>query len=807
MKHFKILRSRDAEALYEQWKVMGQPLPRAEWDQKVTGQAVYPDDVRLPEMMQGRILRSPYAHARIKGLDTRKAEKLIGPKGIVTYRDILEPGFQNSLLPGTPFYTLSDRLFYVGDIVAAVAADDDAIAEEAMDLIEVDYELLPFLLTPEESSEGGAYVIHPEWGATNAVIPAVPIPLEKTEGDMEEGFRDADTIVERHVRVPALKHMFLEQMNCVASWKEGGLYEWVSCQSLDARGVRGRLSTFFCMPMNRIQVYGCYVGGGFGGKQHSYHRLAVITALLARKTGRPVKIRTNIREQLVQGNKHEIGPGTYTIKVGVKKDGTISALRGDVLAGEGMFVTIDIPVGLSFFGDSLYNYHANHRQFSARPFYTNTLESGPLRAYGSQLASFAIETIMDEAIEKIGMDPVTFRIKNGLRAGDTISFGSAVLAGGNMPDLVEKAALQFGWGEKWQGWGKPTRVSGSKRRGVGLAVATHGVGTGSGTFFSDVASVKICEDGTAEVSTGVVDMGSGLESSICQVAAEVLELPYECVRKTTVDTMNNPCSFGSFDSRGLTTTVTATYFAAQEARKKLLTHASRTLGVEVDELAIDGRKRLIYKKDNPDRVVRIEDLIFRLGQIMGVALGTPAGPALAMLDPARGIEPKTGLPFTERGLFATFAEVEVDTETGEIQVTESVVACEAGMVINPKIAFGQCFGGSTFGVSIVLREGYIFDEKTAAPLNTSYTDYPIASALDVDEDTHRILILSDPALAPTVPFHAKGIGEGIFAATLGAVANALYNALGVRIRKFPLRPENVLEALGKAPRTRSKGVV
>jgi xanthine dehydrogenase molybdenum-binding subunit len=806
--NFEIVESTEARELYNSWKVIGKPLPRADGRAKATGKALYPDDIRLPNALCGKILRSPYAHAKIKRIDTSKAKSLAGVNAIVTYKDVIELGLADTLISGTPFHVLHHTAFYVGDMVAGVAADNEAISEEALDLIEVDYEPLPFALTPEEASGQNALVLHPEFGTTNAMIPKIRrIPFKKTDGDIEEGFKEADIIVEREVKVPALKHMFIEQMNCVAEWRDTELYIWAACQSIDSRGLRQRMSTFFKMPMNRIQVYGCYLGGSFGGKQHGYHRLAAMAALLAKKANKPVKIRTNIREQLVQGNKHEIGPGIYKMKIGVKKNGEVTGLSGQVLAGEGAFLTTDIPVGLNFFGDNLYNYRAKNRQYGACPFYTNTLESGPLRGYGSQLANFAIETVVDEVAEAIGIDPIQFKVKNGLRAGDTVSLEPGVLCGGNMPDLVMKAAERFGWKEKWKGWGKPTFVRYSKRGGVGVALGTHGTGTGSAIVLSDTALVKICEDGTAEVSAGVVDMGSGLESSMCQVAAEILGLPYESVRQAPVDTRSNPNSFGQFDSRGLPTTVTAVYHAAQDARRKMLDNASKLLKAGLDKLDIDGERKIVYNRDKPKQAISIGALVLRLGQIVGIGIGAPAGPALAVYEPDKAIDRKTGLSYEERGLFVTLAEVEVDTDTGDVDVKNLMIGCETGMVINPKIGFGQALGAATFGMSMVLREGYIFDEMSGVPLNCSYTDYPIIRAVDIDENAFHILFLSDPALVPTVPFHAKGIAEGALVATLAAITNAVYTALGVRLRDFPLRPEKILQALEKIQMPETKGVI
>lgn len=795
MNNFHIIKSKEADELYSKWKVIGQSVPRSEGRAKVTGKALYVDDVRLNDNLYAKLLRSPYAHAKIKRINTEKSEGIDGVKAIVTFKDMAELGLENTLIPNTPFYVLKDTVFYVGDIVAAVAAEDEAVAEEALDCIEVDYEPMPFALTPEDAAKQEAAIIHPEFGPSNKIgAETFEGSYEKIEGNIDQGLEEADVIVERYVRVPALKHMFIEQMGCVADWRADELFIWASCQSLDVRGVRTRMATFFRMPVNKIQVYGCYMGGGFGGKQHGYHRLAAITALLAKKSRRPVKIRTNIKEHFVQGNKHEVGPASYKIKLGVKKDGTITALVGEVIGGEGSFITTDLPLGLHFFGDNLYNYHTVNRQYKALPFYTNTLESGPLRGYGSQLGSFAIESVIDEAIEAIGMDPVQFKIQNGIRSGDKVCLNPGILAGGNMPDLVEKAAKIFRWKEKWRGWSNPSYIRGSKKFGVGMAIATHGTGTGTGTIQSDTAIIKICEDGSAEVSTGVVDMGSGLETAICQVAAEVLEIPYDSVRKVPVD-RGNPNSFGTYDSRGLPTTVTAAYYAASDAKQKLLSNASALLGTNIEQLRIDGERRCVYDITNRGKSISFGDIVFGAGQILGAGIGAPAGPALAIYEPEKAIEPKSGLLYTERGLFTSFAEVEVDIENGQIDIINLLIGCEAGMVINPQIALGQCIGGGTFGISMLLREGYVYDQMSGAPLNCSFTDYPILSSLDINQNGMHCLIMCDPNLAPTVPFHGKGMGEGTFAATLAAINNAVYNAIGVRIREFPLKPELILKAL------------
>jgi len=799
---FKIIRSTAAQEQYDKWKVLGHSVRREDAFKKASGTDRYCDDIQLPHMLYGKILHSPYAHAKINSIDTSKAEALPGVAVVLTYKDLIdwgmmapaieeEPEEGQPLLPGAPAYILFNRVFYVGDLVAAVAAEDIAIAEKALDLIEVDYEELPFYLTAEEAMEPGATLLHSEFRADNLHSAQKFDPeIFGDEAAIEAGFAESDVILETEYREPAIKHMFLEHQTAVAKWEGEELQFWLSCQGTGS--ARNSLASLFKMPENKVHLYGLHAGGGFGGK--GYNRSSATCALLAKKAApRPVKMRTNAREQFVIGHKLEFGPSTWKFKIGANNDGTLKALQVSVMKGQGAYNRFQIRHGLS---NVAFNYRCPVKEDIEYGVWTNALTAGALRAYGSQCAAFALDGAMNELSEKLGMDHADFIIKNGGVAGDYVSDTGHLCAGGSFPDLVEKLMEEFDWKNKWKGWGNPTAVNGSKRRGVGIAIANHC--TGEFSSARDSGFVHLNFDGSAEVVNNIPDVGNGGDTSGCQVVAELLAIPIEKVTKVpAMPTGQAGSRIGYNASRGLPIVNTAIWNAAQEVRQILLTNAAYLLGVTPEE--VDLKDQTAYVKADPTKSIAYPSLVSALGMIVGTGYGLVTDGPYAAKDPA------TGRYVIERGLFAACIEVEVDIDTGEVTILNSTVGAQAGNVVNPDIMRGQLIGGTVHGASQQLGEGYIYDDGTGTPLNTAIYNYQTLSSMDVSEDQYNGFMDSDPADAPLVPFNAKGAAEGIYAAAWPAICSAIYNAIGVRIREFPFQPERILSALGKStfPKTKS----
>jgi CO/xanthine dehydrogenase Mo-binding subunit len=795
---FNIIKSDEAEQKYRVWKVLGKPLPCVHGYMKVTGVAKFVDDVILPNMLYGKVLRSPFAHAKIRRIDASKAETLPGVTAVITYEDIAKMG----IVQTPPRYILTDRVFYVGDVVAAVAAEDEAIAEEALDLIKVEYEPLPFCLAPEEASS--APPMHPEVSTDNIIIGAWP-PY-RSGGDVEDGFNKSHTIVEVEFRKPNLKHMFLENYAAVAEWRGDELHLW-SHPQVGAATFAMQLASIFNMPTNKIHVYQCFIGGGFGGKHgEAPIRVAVLAAMLAKKSGRPVKIRTNVREHFVEGHVLDPGITTFRYKVGADEAGTLKAIDAVMLAGQG---ERSPNVGIVYCGDTVFNtYRIPNRSFRAYPFYTNTPMSEALRAYGSQSGVPPLEAAMNEIAESLGMDPVDFITKNGLRDGDMVTqylHNDFQLAGGDLPELVQRAAKEFRWKEKWKGWGVPTEVSGFRRRGVGVAVATHTAwGLPRPNMVKDSVIIKINpNDGTVEWVTDGRDMGSGFDTAVSQVIAEILGVDMEDVVHASPCSVGQPIGGDTRGSKALQSTVFAAYNAAHDLKRKILAAASSVLNEEPNRLILDLKGLSVYVMDNPASAVKLS----KLGELFsGVLVGVGSCPS-HYGGPESFMDPVTGRRLGMKGMFCSFAEVEVDAETGRLNIVKLLVATQSGMILNPLIVYGQIIGGMVQGLGCMLWEGIIYCEKTGVPLNVSFIDYPIPTALDVTEDQLASVVIVDPKHARLTPYMAKGISEGIFAAIWGSIHMAVYNAIGKKIREFPLRPEKILKALRKAQFPKTKGVV
>jgi CO/xanthine dehydrogenase Mo-binding subunit len=796
---FNIIKTDEAEQKYREWKVLGKPVPCINSYLKVTGAAKFVDDVILPNMLYGKILRSPFAHAKIKMIDVSKAETLPGVAAVVTYKDIAHMG----IIQTPPRFILTDRVLYVGDVVAAVAADDEAIAEEALDLIKVEYESLPFSLTPEEASSFPP--MHPEASTDNIVIGAW-FPYQRSVGSVENGFKEAHIITEVEFRKPNIKHMFLENYAAVADWRGDELHLW-SHPQVGAATFAMQLASILNMPTNKIHVYQCFIGGGFGGKHgEAPIRVAVLAAMLAKKSGRPVKIRTNIREHFVEGHVLDPGITTFRYKVGADKAGKLKAIDALVLAGQGERSS---NVGIAYCGDTVFNtYRIPNRSFRAYPFYTNTPMSEALRAYGSQAGVPPLEAAMNEIAESLGMDPVDFIIKNGLQDGDIVTqylHNDFQLAGGDLPKLVQKAAEEFKWKEKWKGWGVPTEVSSFRRRGVGVAVATHTAwGLPRPNMVKDTVIIKInSNDGTVEWVTDGRDMGSGFDTVVSQVIAEILEIDVKDVVHAPPCSVGQPIGGDTRGSKALQSTVFAAYNAAQDLKRKILEGASSVLNVDSNRLILDLKGLRVYVKDNPSSAVKLS----KLGELFsGVLVGIGSCPS-HYGGPESFMDPVTGRRLGMKGMFCSFAEVEVDTETGRLNIVKLLIATQSGMILNPLIVYGQIIGGIVHGLGCMLWEGIVYCEKTGAPLNASFIDYPIPTTLDVTENQLASVVIVDPKHARLTPYMAKGISEGVFAAIWGSIHMAVYNAIGVKIREFPLRPEKILKALGKAQFPKTKGVV
>ncbi len=732
-------------------KIVGKRLPKVDAWERVSGKAKYASDIYLPGMLYGKILRSPHPHANVKSIDTEKARALPGVKAILTFKDV--PSYRwHKDMP-----ILTDIARYEGDNIAVVAAVDEDAAREAVDLIKVDYEVLPFVLDPEEAMKPGAPKIHPQGN----IIDGKPFLLRR--GDIANGFKEADIIYEHDYRTSFLQHVTAEPRVCVAHWAGGKLTVWDS--TAFTFGVQLGLARALKVPMSKVRVICEFMGGGFGDRSAA-ERYNILASLLSRKTGRPVKIEFDRDENFLTA--HHRYPTVWNLKYGVKRDGTLTAIQARLVADMGGYGHFSGALECSGTMQSVYR--CPNLYYEGYNVYTNKPEGGHMRCVGHPQAQFPQEVHMDAIAEKLGMDPVEFRLKNYARLADGDQDRKIPFASNGMEECIVKGAEAFGWKDKWQ---KPASSPGHIKKGVGMAV--HACRHGAMTMPSS-GMVRVNSDGTVNVLTGTSDIGGGQKGTMAIIAAEELGVPLEAVSVTSADTEVTTDTGGSSGSRQTMTGGMGIKLAAADAKRQILEIAAQELKADKGKLEI--RNGSIYPVGS-DKGISLEDTLKKApASIVGRGIGRL---------------PKGVVMFT---FAAQFVEVEVDTRCGEIKVIKLVAAHDVGTAINLQAVENQIEGGAIQGMGYGLTEDQIYDGKTGFCLNPNLVDYKLFTIKDVPEIQSVIVEPIDPV----GPFGAKGVGEPPYSVPAPAIANALYNAIGVRFNRIPITPRLVLDGLkaGKA---------
>ena len=734
------------------FNVLEQNHPRVDaWD-KVTGRATYAGDVYLPGMLMCKILASTRSHARIIAIDTSKAEALPGVRAVITGQDFPNVRFGSGALKDR-YIMARDRVYYIGEPVAAVAAEDEITAQEAISLIEVEYEDLEPVVDPLAALRAGAPAVHPDletfegYGFTIEGGNICTL-LDADRGDVDEAFRDADHVFEDTYRSQGINQGFLEPMACVANVEANGrLTVWASTQG--PYQVRAQLAQVLDMALSNIKVIPMELGGGFGAKL----RLAfeAFPALFSMRTGSPVKL-INTREEVftLNGPRH---PVTNYLKTGVNSDGTIVAREGYTIFDVGAYLGAGPNSGI---GHGLGAYNIPNFRLRSYGAYTNKVYVGSYRASGVADMTFAVESHMDTIAHKLGMDPLEFRLKNAIKEGDTAVNGSRVPRNG----LVE---CLMGVKEEL---GLPIELP--EAHGVGIALCEWRSGTGPST-----ASISVNEDGTVSLLTGSVDI-SGSDTSLASIAAEVMGISMEQVIVAGRDTDLAPFTGPSGGSRIVYSQGKAVEQAAEDARSKLVSLAADRLGVPQDALVCAGGR--VYVQDNPPQG-------HTLGQLASMSVNSRTGPIT-------GNASLSTLPYAP--VFSVqAAEVVVDKDTGQVKLTRYIQCQDVGVAINPMAVEGQLEGGAVQGIGRALTEDMLFDPDTGAVRNPSFATYLMPLALDLpDLETLLVRVPSEDG-----PFGARAVAEPPGFGPPAAIANAIYDAVGVRIRELPLSAERVLAAL------------
>ena len=746
------------------YKVLGKNHVRVDALDKVTGHATYAGDVYLPEMLICKVLTSPRSHARIVSIDTTEAMALPGVRGVITGRDFPDVYFGSGALRDRRVMA-RDEVFYVGEPVAAVAADDEITAVEALSLIKVEYEDLDSIVDPVASLTKGATVVHPDLegfegygfalGGNNCTM------LDADRGDVDAAFAEADHIVEETYHTQPIHQGFLEPMACVANLEANGrLTVWASTQG--PYQVRQQLASVLDMPIGNIKIIAMEMGGGFGAKLRL--ALEAFPALLSMKTHRPVKL-VNTREETFTLNGPRLETNIY-LKTAVTNDGRITAREARSVFDVGAYLGAGPNSGV---GHGLGAYNIPNFRLRSYGVYTNKIYVGSYRASGVADMTFAVESHMDVIAHRLGLDPLEFRRINALQEGDVGVSGARIPRHGlaEVMDALQEQMAQPGDGADFDG------DSGRVARGVGIAVGEWRSGSGPST-----ASISVNEDGTVGLLTGSVDI-SGSDTSLAQIAAEVLGLEMEQVIIAKRDTDLAPFTGPSGGSRIVYSQGKAVQMAAEDARDKLIALAADRLGVQPDAMECEGGA--VYVMDNPPQS-------FGLGQLARMSLSSRGGPII-------GTASLSSMPYNP--VFnAQGAEVLVDRETGQVRVTRFVQAQDVGLAVNPMGVEGQLEGGAVQGIGRALSEEIQIDPATGQVRNPSLATYLMPLAIDMPEIENVLVEVP----SEDGPFGLRAVAEPPGFGPPAAIANAIYDAVGVRIRTLPLSPERVLAAMqGRQP--------
>ena len=781
--------------------VVGRRMPDKAGVQKVTGAAKFVSDISLPGMLIGKVLHSPHAHARILRIDASAASRLPGVEAVVSYLDSPRKQYTGQLLnlqseggiePWGVYdvRVLEDRVRYVGDAVAAVAAVDEQTAEAALELIQVDYEVLPAVFDELEARREGAPQLH--GGVLRRQPDGLPGPecvernlavhvAHHAVGDAEQGLREAHYLIEGVGYTSKQRPAPLETLHCVADFDcSGGLTVWSVTQQPFI--LRALLAYLFEIPVGLIRVKNEFTGGAFGAGLSAYRE--PICVLLAKKAGKPVKLVYSRQEEFVdRPTRSCMGP--FTFRMGVDADGVIGAMDRQIVTAAGAHVEAAALCALVAGGSANSLYRCPNFRAEADAIYTNKSPSGAMRGFGNPEETFVREQVVDVAAEKLGMDPVELRLKNLCQVGDPGMFGPDFpLQTMGMADCLRIGAEKIGWAAKRGGRQAGGRQAGGtpRRRGVGVSCMAHSSGAWPVHIDHSNATIRFNEDGSIVLSAWPAAIGTNCCTSLAQVAAEVLGLRFEDVHVVWGDTATARFEVGSYASRTMYTLGKAVELAALDARGKLLHRAAKHLAAAGRPVADAGQLEIrggrIFVKDLAEASVTVSEVVrgsvynrFVVEEIVGEASWGPK------TSPS---------PYQ-----ALFAEVEVDTETGGVSVLKMVMVNDSGRSINPMTVEGQLEGGAAQGLGYALFEDPVLDPVTGRLLTDDFDTYKIACALDMPE--LEIILLEQPD--PTGPFGAKGAGEPGCVNQAPAIANAVYDAVGVRIWRLPITPERVLEAL------------
>ena len=770
----------DPYALMEKWLkakefiVVGKRVTRADALDKALGKAKYVEDLYTPDdILFVKQVLSTEPHARLVSINYSDALKLSGVVGVFTARDIPGENQVGYALPDQPLIA-EKKVRFIGDLVALVAAKDFDTAIKAAEEVKVKYDPLPYILDPLEAMERTDVLIHEEAGTNIAFRTKV------RKGNVEEGFSKSDYVVENEYRTHHQDHLYLETEGALALPQLEDRITVISAGQYPHL-VRAIVSRVLGLPESHVKVIIPYMGGGFGGKDDEGPLVAAKAALVAYLTKKPAFLQYSREESLIMHPKREATVIKY--KSGASKDGKLQAIDVQIIHDTGAYTNRGPFILWRATVHASGPYEVPNAKVDGYAVYTNKVYQGSYRGFGNPSVQFAAEAQMDLLAEKLGMDPVEFRLKNMLTPGKTTITNQPLDHSVGIADAVAKLAEAVDWKNKYISY---KNKGGRFKRGIGIGVAWHGISTSRGVPDWSNALIKIAKDGSVSVYTGIVEMGQGSPvSSHRQIAAEILGAPIELV-KVIFGTSDSPDTGATHASRGTSIGAIGVYVAAAKLRERLNKLAAELLNASPDEIEI--RNGRAYVRGKEDNYITWKELI-KEAYSRGVEMSTtgyfflPKG----RFDDQKG----QGYAYPAYSYVAMVAEVEVDTYTGRVKVLRIWPALAAGRIINPQQVEGQIEGAAVQGMGYVLMEQFVFDERGKI-LNPDLTDYVIPTALDIPK-VEKPIYVED--LFKYGPFGAKGVGEMALIPAPAAIANAVSHALGIRVTQLPLTPEQVYKLI------------
>lgn len=790
----------------KQTEVVGHAEPKVDAVKLAKGRPVFTDDIEMPGMLHAALLTSPHAHARIKNIDVSRARALPGVHAVLTYKDVKRVIYASGgqSWPNPPPWdqvSLDSKVRYVGDRVAVVAAEAPEIAREALELIDVEYEILPAAFDPREAMKDGAPVIHDEPDAVKIadVKHNIAQTVHAAVGDLEKGLKESDRVFERTYYSHQVQQASIEPHVVVTYWDEDDRLVIRTATQVPFH-VRRMVAPLIDLPVKRIRVIKPRIGGGFGGKQEML--IEDLCAHLTIATGRPVRFEYTRELEFTSARSRH--PQYVTYRAGVKNDGALHAIEMRIIEDCGAYGTHGLTVCTVSGLRGLSTYRSPNMRLEAKIVYTNKPVPGAFRGYGAPQAHWALESLMDEIAAEMGWDAVDFRLKNAVRVGDSLALAKALGEGREgfeqivescgLPECIEQGGAAIGWDRRVRG-GSETRPNDWRidperphiRRGLGMAACMQG--TAIAGLDMGAASIKMNDDGSFNMLVGATDIGTGSDTVLAQIAAETLGCPLSDIIPYSSDTDFTPFDTGAYASSTTYISGGAVKKAAEKVREQIFERAALMLSNRGGSVG-PGSQTSAYTRSETEGMY-IKDRRVYAPDGRSVSLAEVALHSLHTEDQRQIMATASHMSYQSPPPFAAqYAEVEVDTETGQVTVKKLVMAVDCGTAINPQTALGQIEGGMAQALGYAVSEEMPYDAHGRL-LVRRFGDYRIFQADEMPE-MQAILV---PTYEPSGPFGAKAVAEIPMDGVAPAVANAIFHAVGARVRELPITPEKVWRAM------------